>query len=79
MNWQPISTAPKDGRPILLRGGEWVDDLDGPFKIAVARWHIDRLRRAEGRGYWLVAANEDGFSVTVYDEPTEWADLAQIE
>ena len=32
MNWKPIDTAPKDGRPVWVRGHNWGDPEKGQYR-----------------------------------------------
>jgi hypothetical protein len=62
MEWQPIETAPKDGREVLLLGA------DG---IRIASWS-DRFRREMwDTGY---ASECDGDPIEV-ERPTHWMPL----
>lgn len=59
--WQPISTAPKDGTWVLLRGGtDYGGEQIGP--AVVAFWSGQEWAYA----YW------DGEWRSCYDNPTEW-------
>lgn len=65
VNWQPIETAPKDGRPILIyvRG----PGREGPVGyFDVGRW-IEREYFTGGK-YWA-------FNVTMFGDATEWMPL----
>ena len=43
MNWQPIETAPKDGRTILLAGGFL---SDGRPSVRTGYWHDGKRLKA---------------------------------
>ena len=46
MNWQPIATAPKDRKPVVLgfwRDGEWIQ--------AVAVWMVTLTKWSDGEGF----------------------------
>jgi hypothetical protein len=77
--WQPMETAPKDARPVLL----FCPRLSGHVarEIVVGVWRFDSNRRSFG--YWVsdVGALDKGFSETgpwiEYTElhPEKWAPL----
>ena len=60
MNWQPISTAPKDGTRILV----W----NGSYASAVVYAH--NLYKNED-GWWLEDDGEQ-WDAFLYSEPTHW-------
>lgn len=60
MDWQPIETAPKDGRPVLLYypEGIWEDDwndYEGRFlpDCAVMRWDRECAARVPTADCWF--------------------------
>jgi hypothetical protein len=71
--WQPIATAPKDGRRVLVYAPEWGD-------ITCGEYHTNRERDDRGRfqaggwAYWL-AMDEDYRSS--YCHPTHWMPLPE--
>lgn len=75
-DWQPIETAPKDGRWILLCGGKidygWDGD-DQPACVA-GQWteHLNRRKVPEGR--WQFAWFDGGY-YGEYEHPTHWMPL----
>ncbi len=69
MEWQPIETAPKDGRSILLGGGLW-DDEDVSEVIGLAHWD----EKSKG---WLVACHEGGYVCAWYTDATHWMPLPE--
>lgn len=76
MDWQPIETAPRDGTPVLLAGGE--DDT--------ARYMTDdeaRRMRAPTRGWWtkgdgwVITLAEAGYVAVIRNDPTHWMPLPE--
>jgi hypothetical protein len=59
MEWQPIETAPKDGRHILVRGGQADKTL-----CTVAHWHQD--------GFYLSWCNWDEDADYMMSAITHW-------
>jgi hypothetical protein len=76
MEWLPIESAPKDGTPVLLGGGEFDCDErgEGLRHPVVAAWH-------QGNGwdpnatFWLIASTEGGLVSVVYTNPTHWTPI----
>ena len=71
MNWQPIETAPKDGREILLcratnADGKPITDAWGLFVQVAAWWDGDEA--------WIVYCSLPG-EPRLHFEPTHWAEL----
>ena len=73
MSWQPISTAPRDGTKVAVRGPDWV---------AVAAWESNAGLSGV---HWIVYENgyvkvtpdnrhSGGYAVTC--RPTHWMPLA---
>jgi phage gpG-like protein len=67
MTWQPISTAPRDGTPVLCYGrptgeicGEYADDMAMVCTYGYGRWHLE---------------GADTYSVTM--EARHWMPLPQ--
>lgn len=75
MNWQPIETAPKDGRWIWLCGGTTTERATGGDTVLATRpvsafWdgvHPDF-------GYWMFCYWDCGWR-SHYENPTHWAEL----
>lgn len=40
MEWQPIATAPQDGKPFLCWNGEEMMVLNQPKDCALGTWHL---------------------------------------
>ncbi len=57
MNWQPIETAPKDGRPVWARGYDYGDKSQGEHR----RWAWWNGR------YWQDASDD-----SILTHLTEW-------
>jgi hypothetical protein len=53
--WYPVSTAPRDGVPVIL----WINDPDAPpiFPVTVGVWQTDDIM---GTSYWRVFGAECG-------------------
>jgi hypothetical protein len=76
--WQPIETAPKDGKPVLLLEGETIPDTPH----IVVGTYIDGSG-AEELGYreyakyggWLYWHSDGEFYVVDIDDPTDWAPI----
>ena len=53
--WQPVSTAPRSGTPVLL----WIHDEEAPptYPVTVGAWVSDYMT---GRSYWRVFSNVIG-------------------
>lgn len=67
--WRDISTAPRDGGPILISNGKW---------ISKAYWSEScQFERFEEKAGWQIYQCEDGFySVGAEpEEPTHWMPL----
>lgn len=73
--WQPIDTAPRDGTPILLAGGE-DDNTKYATELEAAKM------RSPCRGWW----HHDGWIITLAeaccisvgrDNPTHWMPLPE--
>lgn len=62
-NWQPIATAPRDGRKVMLAIASDPDAIEtGVWAADAGRWEI--ARTAHGPLFLAV-------------EPTHWADLVE--
>ncbi len=48
-HWQPVSTAPRSGMPVIL----WIQDKEAPpaYPVTVGVWVADDIT---GRSYWRV-------------------------
>jgi hypothetical protein len=70
MTWQPMATAPRDGRWILLRGGRTTEENEPAAcrRPVVARYDED----AFGAPRW-VFSHWDGEWRGRYERPTHWA------
>jgi len=73
MNWEPISTAPKDGTIIWLKGGaddclNYVGEKDKEFCQAPcrAKWT---------QHGWMMAIAEGGYVSVMRDNPTHWSPM----
>ena len=86
MEWQDISTAPRDGTVVLLCGGEAGDDfsnrelLDPKIVTIVSRpvtavWVPKHL--PYHRGYWAYAYWDSEWR-SLYENPTHWMPLDAI-
>ena len=72
MSWQPISTAPRDGTKIVVRGPDWVriaawetnGGLNGANWIVYERGMV-KVTTGGGHG--------DGYAITCH--PTHWMPL----
>lgn len=65
--WQSIETAPKDGVPVLLSNGRYIE---------IARWEEDaELGRFERGPAWQVFDCEDSWYSVAFTNPTHWMPL----
>ena len=63
MEWQPIGTAPKDGKYFICFNGDEMMILNQPPGCAIGRWH-------KTRGKWNGAFER-------FDNPTHWMPLPE--
>ena len=75
MNWQPIETAPKDGRWILLYANNRQFEKYR-CSIAVAKWHTWNGYGADEIGWYVSDENCHEFTREVHD-PTHWMPLPE--
>lgn len=57
MEWLPIDSAPKDGRPVWIRFHAWGDKAQ-PMHATWAWWNGDVFEEAGTQGSWLIYAIE---------------------
>jgi hypothetical protein len=81
MKWRPIDTAPRDGTPILVAGGTYVDDgpstwaIRYPFTgVRIAYW--DATPDATGDyECWNGGPSGSSYDAEFWHEPTHWMPL----
>lgn len=76
-SWQPIETAPKDGRWLLLNDPqpqEW-QHVDLPM-VQIAKWQINPHPLGENYGWFTIelGSNPDSYEI---ESPTQWRPLPQ--
>lgn len=72
LNWQDISSAPKDGSLILLANSNW------ERKFAVGSWELHREgENIEDFYYWYVPGIEEDYHADC-DAPTSWLPLSAL-
>jgi hypothetical protein len=67
VNWQPIETAPKDGRPVLLFADA---ETTGPV-WAVAKWSSYAIKGVKDYG-WLIALDPSSGAAVEAVGATHW-------
>lgn len=77
--WQPIQTAPKDGRQVLIVGGRFTYDDDwtsAPFLgVAIALW-VSNSHSPMGGGWQ--GENNGGHDQWNWHQPTHWQPLPDV-
>ena len=71
MKWEPIETAPKDGRKIIL----WCDR----FGLSIGSWRVDWGHSGDESPLWLRDDYDDfscGYASTPLD-PTHWMPIPE--
>lgn len=80
MTWQPIDTAPKDARRIILAKHGWTKDM-GDLKQGSAEWKAlffneNAPRKYHcwwvSRGYWDADRQKWTDGIDALNEPTHW-------
>jgi len=71
--WQPIETAPRDGTPILVFGGEFTPSVDPPRPVESA---VKCERSIEDGVLRYFVCDTDYYSAEVVG-PTHWQPLPQ--
>lgn len=67
LQWQPIETAPKDGLPVLLSNGKYIE---------IARWEDNAtMGRLERGPAWQVFDCEDPWYSVALTDPAHWMPL----
>lgn len=74
MEWQDISTAPKDGTPVMLHGGvaDWMH-WEGCKRQVIAHWDTEGFYR--GGGQWVITYFDSGAAAVCYEDATHWMPL----
>jgi hypothetical protein len=68
MNWQPIETAPKDGRYVIV----WPPTFTGV--VSCARWDEDKYLKRP-RPYWSRTDDMGRSTMSREKQPTHWMPL----
>jgi hypothetical protein len=84
MSWLPISEAPRDGTPVLLRGGK--DEDNFCFPVVVGRWEDinEEMYSSEKdeyifiEGLWYYAFWDSAWR-SVYSNPTHFMYIPDFE
>jgi hypothetical protein len=66
-HWQPVSTAPRSGTPLIL----WIEDEEAPptYPVTVGAWVSDDMT---GRSYWRVFSSAIGTHVYFDQHIRDW-------
>ncbi|MCR4374194.1 MAG: hypothetical protein NUW22_05035 [Acidobacteria bacterium] len=51
--WQPITTAPKDGTPVVLYMGDWLEPCFLAAHYAGASWLVGQHATVDGPTHWF--------------------------
>lgn len=76
-DWQPIETAPRDGRWLLVWGSVWAGEISGVAKnphgdVSIARYTTGR---SDFPGEWWDDAGGDACGT--WCQPTHWQPLPE--
>jgi hypothetical protein len=68
--WHPVSTAPRDGTPVVL----WTDEEEVPpvCPATVGYWVADPMT---GLGYWRIFGDKDGRHSSIDERIRGWKPL----
>jgi len=72
-SWEPITTAPRDGSWILLRGVTGY--INRPYRVCVGKWYPDYHAHSP----WQESEGRDFTEYGDDDQPTHWMPLPKEE